>query len=598
MQILIPISIIIIYAITLTILLKKKIEQTIPISIIEIVLIIYVAGIFDNLKLGIQIIEGMAIFKIAIILYLTIKEKETKKIKENIRRIITPGLIVYLVLSAILAYINQGRIFNHHDEFTHWALIVKNMFIFNTYGTNTQSLVEFNEYPPFTAIFQYLFLGINKTYREDLIITAQGILYLSIIIPVMKNIEWKKDLKKLLIIIPIIVAIPMILYNNFYLEILVDGILGVMFAITIYYEYENEEIKFKYLKIFTGLTMLCLTKPTGIALAIFAVTIHFIELLKNIKKSKKEIKIMLLICAIITILTSIWYVKIDNVKHKWEFSQYIKNDSTIDKGQMVQKYIDNILYNQCLTDKNITTFLMILILVCTNMYVLKYSKQENDKKLKYYLIIMLVTIPIYLLAQFITYIAIFDVQEAQNLECFDRYTSTIILAVVMFQTLVVIEKEESKINFKKIFVGITIIMCMLPQKNIINKYIDGSNYIATEQNNRDFYTNLKKYKKILGQNDTILFINNSNNSIKKVNLLNQYEMMPIKLEMENGTISNVNELQKKILRNKYSYVYIYKIDESEKNDISGIFENEYVENDTLYRVVEKNDKIILEIVRR
>ena len=139
---------------------------------------------------------------------------------------------------------------------------------------------------------------------------------------------------------------------------------------------------------------------------------------------------------------------------------------------------------------------------------------------------------------------------------------------------------------------------MLPQKNIINKYIEGSNYIATEQNNRDFYTNLKKYKKILGQNDTILFINNSNNSIKKVNLLNQYEMMPIKLEMENGIISNVNELQKKILKNKYSYVYIYKIDESEKNDISGIFENEYVENDTLYRVVEKNDKIILEIVRR
>ena len=51
MQILIPISIIIIYATTLTIILKKKIEQTIPISIIEIVLIIYVAGIFDNLKL-------------------------------------------------------------------------------------------------------------------------------------------------------------------------------------------------------------------------------------------------------------------------------------------------------------------------------------------------------------------------------------------------------------------------------------------------------------------------------------------------------------------------------------------------------------------
>ena len=66
------------------------------------------------------------------------------------------------------------------------------MFLYNCFGTNEQSVVRFNEYPPFTALFQYLFLGISKVYREDIIITAQNILYFSIILPIIKNVKWKK----------------------------------------------------------------------------------------------------------------------------------------------------------------------------------------------------------------------------------------------------------------------------------------------------------------------------------------------------------------------------------------------------------------------
>lgn len=597
MQALIPIIIILTYASMLAITLKKRIEQTIPISVVEIVLIIYLTGMLDNLKLGVQIIELMAIFQIAILLYLLIKEKETIKIKENLERILTPGLVIYVILYIILMFINNNRIFGEHDEFTHWAVIIKNMFLYNTYGTNAQSIVEFNEYPPFTAIFQYLFLAVNKVYSEDIIITAQGMLYFSIIIPIMKNIKWDKSLKNALIIVPVIIAIPMIFFKNFYLEILVDGMLGIMFATTIFYGFEDEETKFKYLKIFTGLTMLCLTKTTGIALAILAVIIISIRLLKNKKSSKHEIRLLTLICVIVTILTMMWYMKVSGTKKRWDFSQYINNESTTENAEIGRKFLKTTFLEQCITDKKLTAFSMTLILICTNMYIIKNNNKKDNSNLKYYSIAMLISIPIYLLMQFITYISIFDEIEAKNLDCFDRYSSTIFLAISVFQILVLNEEKESKFNFKKMIITLTIIICMLPQENIMTKYINAKSYIATEKNNRDFYTKIKEYKNLLNSNDNVLFINSSKDDFKKVKLINQYEIMPAKIEISDRALDSNEELQRVIKNRKCTYVYVYRIKDEEKNRIKETFESEYIANDTLYKVVDNNEGIFLELER-
>lgn len=255
MEYLVAFLIILIFSAMLSILFKKKIEEVIPISIVEIILIIFLAGLFGHLEIGLVIVEILMVIQSFIILILTwykAGKGKVKEIKEAIKRIITPGLFVYMALFVINVIINQGRILEDYDEYTHWGVIIKNMFMYNTYGTNPESVVRFNEYPPFTAVFQYFFLGIQKVYREDTIIIAQNILYLSIIIPITRTITRKKNLKKLLMIVPIIVFLPMIFYDNFFLEILADGMLGIMFAYLMFAAFDKEEnIKFKTLKIFT-----------------------------------------------------------------------------------------------------------------------------------------------------------------------------------------------------------------------------------------------------------------------------------------------------------------------------------------------------------
>ena len=161
MEYFIAISIILIFSMVLALLLKKKTEQMIPVGIICITLPIYIAGLCNNLRLGLTVIEVLAILGIAIICYFICKQKEIKDVKELLLKIITPGTIVYILLSIFFIWINKGRIFEDYDEFNHWARIIKNMFMYNTYGVNEETIVYFNEYPPFTAVFQFLFIGIK-----------------------------------------------------------------------------------------------------------------------------------------------------------------------------------------------------------------------------------------------------------------------------------------------------------------------------------------------------------------------------------------------------------------------------------------------------
>lgn len=382
MTYIIPILTIIIYAIMFAFLFKKRIEQTIPISVIAIVLVVYIFGLFDNLKLGAIITGVMAIMQLAIILCILCKEKDYRKVINKIKNIITPGLIIYIALTVLFVILNKGRTFENYDEFNHWGKMVKNMFMYNSYGTNIESTIKFNEYPPFTAIFQYIFLSINNQYYEDIVITAQCILYLSIIIPITKNLRWdKKIIKNIISFVLVIICMPVIFYSNFYLEILVDGIMGVMFGVCIFYLYEKEEnLTFKYVKTFTMLTMLFLTKTTGIALGIVAILLLIINTVRQRKKIdvKKDIKNIMIVIMALTIIILTWYIKVKGTPKRWNFKEYFTVKS--ENENITELFIENIFTNQKITDKKITVFAVITVVTCISFYLAKNVKKYNKER--------------------------------------------------------------------------------------------------------------------------------------------------------------------------------------------------------------------------
>lgn len=595
MTYIVVIGLIYIYAISLVFVLNKRIEQTIPISVVIIILIIYLCGIFDNLILGINIVKIVSLIQVvAIFVYCIFRKNE---VKEKVKKILTPGALVYIAICGIFIFSNKDRILENYDEFNHWGKIVKSMFLNNSYMANEQSTITFNEYPPFTAIFQYLFLTIKGVYREDLIITANCILYWSLVIPITRNIDWGKTMLKLIFVLPTVIFVPMIFYNNFYIEILTDGILGIAFGMCIFYAYQTEESNvFKGINIFTMLIILALTKTSGIALAVLATLIILMEIIINYKGKERIVKIarILLIASIVLALTIMWYVKVKDTTKEWNFSNYMKNEAVQTK-RVDENFTKTIFTLQCITDKKVTVFNSVLLIICSGIFLNQNIKRHKPERSTLYIWMMVNSILIYMTFLYMTYSRIFTTIEADTLDSFGRYSSTILLANVFFQIIVWYDLEEN-IGWKKALLIIVMLLCFLPQENIEEKYINKNKYVATSKVKRDAYTKINKYANQLNTDDKVLYITGYNVDIEYLELINNYEIMPIRItKITTGAFSDKKYFES--IAEKYDYIYIYRINKSDLEIIKAQSQNGIIKNDTLYKIVTQKEQVSLEEIK-
>lgn len=591
----IVLSIIIINAISLTILLKKRIEEMIPVSVVGIILIIYLTGLFDNIFLGVKVIKIITILQFLAILLFILKQKNSYAVKKILLDIFTPGLLVYIILACISVKINKNRIFEDYDEFNHWALIIKNMFNYNSFGTNEESIVKFNEYPPFSASFQYLFLAIQKVYREDTIIVAQNILYFSFVIPLMKSITWVKNKKKIIPVIFSIIFVPMIFYKNFFVNILVDGFLGIAFSYVFFCMFqEDENIKIRALKILATEIALCLTKTTGIFLAIISLIVMLIRIMMLRKKDNsrftKEFKLLLGIILVLGVLIFSWYFKVNDNHQRWEFENLLVMNNSEETNIIIQRFISNIFKGNEITERGFSVFSIILVFIA---YYTIINKKINTNGFKFYTISMFSVIFVYLIGVLITYITLFDMFESMALASFSRYVSIILLSFVMFQVYILIEKSCK--CFECIFVVISFIILFIPITNIQTQYIDGKNYINRSNAIRSDYTKIKEYKEHFKYDDKIIYIAGPKVLIDYLISMNNYELMPITIEKMIPGIFSTEEIFISTIEN-YDYVYIYQIRNEDQSVIKDVFEEKYIFKNTLYKVKKIEEKITLERV--
>ena len=573
--------------------LQKKIEETIPIAVILITLVVYIAGLFDNLSIGVRIIEFISIIATIYNTIYIVKKIKNNQIKQEIEKILTPGLFIYVVFFIIFIIINNKRIFEEDDEFSHWGLIIKNMFMYNGYGTIENSKVKFNEYPPFTASFQYILLKLKNVYSEDLVIIAHNILYLSIIIPICKKVDFEKNFRNLILIVPAIIIIPMIFYANFYTNILVDGILGIFFAMGLFVIYEDDENKkYKTLMLTMIITALALTKTTGIILATFLVIFEFIK--EIINKNEKS-KLCFIILIVPLVLTLAWYIKINisNNGTVWNFNKVIKYEyQNKDTIEITKEYIKAFFTKQVISFHNLTVFSCVLALIAYSLYIYQTRKSRQEKKNYIYIMIGHASaFIIFLIGLLWMYLTIFTDYESSILACYWRYASTLILSWMMINTLILCNEDKIKIMVSYVF--IVILMIFIPTNIIKDKYIDKKEYIKYLNTQRENYVTMSKYREVFSENDKVFFISNVMNPF--ILRINRYELTEVNIANDNANIVYpVEQFTQILLNEKYKYVYIYKTENNFIDENKGIFENENIQEHTLYKVcVDEKENIQL-----
>ena len=574
--------IIYIISIFLTILLNKKIDLVIPITIVGMILIVYVFGIFRNLNIGVKILKLITIILGIFIIYKITKSIKNKKTKEFFKNIITPGIIIYILFFIINVVLNKNRLLELYDNFNHWVLIVKNMFLYNGYGILENSIISFNEYPPFTATFQYILLNFKGQYSEDVIIMAQNILYISMLMPLFHKVEWKSGKRKLFYIIPTVILLPMFFYRYFYTDLLVDGFIGILFALGLYEIFRNDENKkYKYGILGAYVIALSLTKNIGIIFGVLLIILEIINLIikRNNKYKKDFIGILIIIIALV-IFVGVWYllVNIHNSELMWDETQKVQFDEEYKKN-VIESIIQEVFSgSKEITVQNLSTFVLFIMYITYSIFL--YQKCKNYIKEKVRLKSMLILMPIVMICYFLgmiyTYIYLFKPDETIILSSYSRYISCVLLAGFFLNTIILEEIIEWKNYY--IFLVIMIILTFLPFEDIQNRYIEFNKYNISVMAKRNEYGKITKYKKQLNENDIIYIVSNKFDNLYAI-ALSKYEMMPIKI------ISEEDDSYENILKNEVTYIYILNNDIAEENEIKNILNLDVeFKEDSLYKI--------------
>ena len=167
---------------------NKKFEEILPLTIFSIILIIYILGLFNQLKLGVYIVVILAIILYILSIINVIKNK--KNLIKIIKNFLTPGFVLWCFAFLTLCLFYRGRMIIKWDEFTHWGDVVKMMYQNNFFSTNPNSLSAARAYLPSMSIFQYFFQVLSVDgFKESFLFISYQLFGISLFLPFFKNIK-------------------------------------------------------------------------------------------------------------------------------------------------------------------------------------------------------------------------------------------------------------------------------------------------------------------------------------------------------------------------------------------------------------------------
>ena len=157
------------------------------------------------------------------------------KKKFSIKSLLVPSLFSFILFTVCFVLLLQDLILIHYDNFSHWGLLVKEMFRINGLPDGTTQ-VTFRNYPPGSAVFIY-FVGKIIGFTESHALMAQALLIAANLSVLFVFCKWKRVGHLLLTGITSIVLL-VIIKNHLY-NLLVDTLLGLtalsMSIIAFYY---------------------------------------------------------------------------------------------------------------------------------------------------------------------------------------------------------------------------------------------------------------------------------------------------------------------------------------------------------------------------
>ena len=519
-------------ALSISELFNKQFVEGLPCAVSVIILVLYISGFLNKMYLATYSLVLLSFAAAAVVVF-------WRKGRLNFKRSNLGGVLVFSIVFAYFWYIGQNSLIYSYDEFSHWGLVVKNMYLYNNFGNIAPTTATFLTYPPAQGLFEYFFLKVSRSYNESLMILATNIMLVSFVLPVFR------DAKSVISSFTgTVITLSLMFYINIdvFRSTYVDVMLGIIWGYILLTYFTGKNDIFKCFALSLSLSVITLVKASGVGLAIASMLIFIsYETVVNRKDKQnfiRNIKFLAVSFAAFMAAKLSWsaYVSHHNLEEKFEFS-------SVTVGSLLDLFNGNAPAYRYETISNFTEYLFSgsvftlhteispFIIITTTFVVLILihlltAKTDRETSLPCGIAFLIVSI-VYTAGLLFSYLFSFSEYEAVTLASFERYMSTlasgaaVIVAYYIFTLL-------SKYSFKIIVPAVLIICIVINPYAVVNnaKYYNDIDIWA-----RSFREIYDLENNIISRNcsteDAVLYISPGSQDLTRLQA--QYIFTPVSL---------------------------------------------------------------------
>ncbi|WP_409252127.1 hypothetical protein V1502_18840 [Bacillus sp. SCS-153A] len=432
-----------------------------------ITFILFIAGILNVLPLAVKIIYYTGLLVWPVFLYMYLKRKYTFYVKD----LFSPAILFFASATAIFMFWLEGVYFTHYDNFSHWALIVKEMYLRDGLPDDS-TVISFRNYPPGTAVFIYFILEIAG-YAESYAIMAQNFLMAASLAVLFVYTTWKKPAYILLTLLIVIGLVSLEMYSIY--NLIVDKVLGmVAFTSVIIAYFYRKDWKKNLLVNVPVLVLLILIKDSGKLFFAFNALLILGLIIRNevtrrkvsLEKGKFLGKVSAILFGIPLIVNYLWLKYTEkSYTASYEDNKFAVTGSKVTSPNKSEGFVETLFPKMMERLINLDTHIFLIFTVTNAALIISFIvfwlvNKKASKLLFYAFLFCNMTFVAYIGSLYLMYLFLMPENEAARLASYYRYLTTIVIyigAIGLGAALL----EWSKLSNKGLKTGLAVLLAIL-----------------------------------------------------------------------------------------------------------------------------------------
>ena len=451
-------------------LMKKRFEQQLPLAAGSLIAVLYVFGLSGQLKWGLYAALGCAAAALLAQAVLLI----ARRAEHPLQYLLTPGTAAFALVAVWLLFSFRGYMFSEWDDFSHWGLAVKNMYLYSALPAGVpQATISYTDYPPASTLFSWLWTVLSGAFNEVDPQRALNMLMLCCLLPAMKDQEWKKP-GKAFCTFAVLFVLPLLFGAAAYRTLQVDMLIGCMALYVLYAWFVCGCDAASCAGIAVSLFVLPLVKEMGLAFALLLMVVMAADTLLEAGETRKKHARLLGVFCLATMAGSLsWkgYVHLHQVAEVWNKSRIslsamvylLLGQAHPDAYAILRSFAGALCAPDLWHPSQAVSisFVCWLLLAITGSRWMVHSKAEQGRRLKRLYRLLFGGLTGYLAVLLCVYLFLFRTDEALNANSLDRYLASYMLPLIGFTVLFAMNRLGEGLGKPGLHAPLCVLTCMM-----------------------------------------------------------------------------------------------------------------------------------------